>query len=111
MRAAALVTLLLAACAAEDQPVRPAAEGTGDLVYRFGTYSVRLTDMPCPFEDFIEELEAEGIPPARAAVITSGQRRHTGCWVRDMSGDVMMRQADAELGVLPAEGFRREPEA
>lgn len=86
---------------------RPAA--AGPLVYRFGTYSFELTDRPCPFPELAEGLEGEGIPPARAAISTSGGQAMTACWVRDVDGDVMTADLAGPGGTLPKEGFSRGP--
>lgn len=94
-----------------EAPAAAAPAGPMQLVYRQGTYSYRLTDDPCPSEEFALELETEGIPPARAAVITSGNRRSIGCWAKDIGGDVMTRQFNAVPGTLPIDGFKPEPAA
>lgn len=120
MRAALCVLAVVVGCfiaagviiRMEEAPAAaPAPVTTGELVYRQGTYSYRLTDEPCPFEEFALELEAEGIPPARMAAITSGSRRFTGCWAKDIGGDVMTRQFNVEPGTLPLDGFKPEPPA
>lgn len=89
-------------------PARPAAAQPG-LVWRSGGMALLLTDRPCPFEEIAAELEAEGIPPARAYAAQQGERRSTGCWVRNLDGDAVTRRPDGELGTIPKEWFRHEP--
>lgn len=99
---------------AEPAPaVTPAAShelpGPG-MVYRFGTFAVALTDRTCPDDEASSILENEGIPPALAMVVTSGSRRWSGCWTRNIDGDVMtLDPTSTETGTLPRERFRREP--
>lgn len=89
--------------------VSTAPPGPG-MVYRFGTYALALTDRTCPDDEMSSILESEGIPPARATVVTSGARRYSGCWALNIDGDVLSLDVlSAESGTLPKEGFRREP--
>lgn len=101
---AALIALLLAACAQPDP--EPAS---ADPVYRQGSYSVTLLETPCPWPEFVAELEHEGIPPARLVLVQSGERRYSGCWAKDLSGDVMLRDTAGGDRVLPGDGFRPQP--
>ncbi len=87
----------------------PAAVATGDPVYRQGTYTVQLTQQACAYEELAMALEAEGIPPARTMLVTSGARHYSGCWVRDIGGDVMTQDLTGAGGTLPREGFRPPP--
>lgn len=87
----------------------PQPAGPSGLVWRNGTFSMRLTDQPCEREDLRAELEEEGIPPAKVYIATQGSIHSIGCWVLDMSGDVMTRNARGEEGTVPMGWFRREP--
>lgn len=78
------------------------------LVFNYGTFSMRLTDQPCPFEDQAAELESEGVPPARVYLAREGERTAMGCWAADMGGDIMTLSPGGELGTVPLERFRRE---
>ena len=93
-------------------PARPAAAAApangGALVYRQGTFSVRLAELPCPFYEVREALEAEGVPPAKWAFITEGGRVHTGCWAPDGTGEILTQDQDGRGGSLPQEWFKRE---
>ena len=80
------------------------------LVWRSGGMVLLLTDVPCPFEEFRDELESEGIPPARAYVVTQAGRAVTGCWAADIGGDVMTRRLDGEPGTIPLAWFRHGPD-
>jgi hypothetical protein len=103
-----LVALVLQARPAP--PKSPETQALGELVYRRGTFSLRLTNRPCPVDEFVLELESEGVPPALAFVTTQGDRRHLGCWAKDIGGDVMTRQAGAEPGTIPIDWFQRDIE-
>ena len=83
--------------------------GDAGKVYRQGTYSVTLTELPCPFEEIASDLESEGIPPAKATSIISGGRHWHGCWAKDIGGDAMVRDPmSLERGTIPIDWFRRE---
>lgn len=87
---------------------QPAAAATGELVYRSGSYSVRLTDAPCDQPELVGHLESEGIPPAKIAVVTAGQQRYHECWVMDIGGDVMTLDLAGQQGTIPIDWLRRE---
>ena len=78
-----------------------------DPTYTQGSYSLRLTDRPCPFEEFTLELEEVGIPPARAFVASQeGRPTTTGCYSLDLEGDVLTRDLQAGDGFIPRDWFR-----
>lgn len=114
MRYSALVLLVLAivfpvlvgvGVLLSEPPPKPTGS---DLVYRQGSYSVRLTNEPCGNEEYREQLESEGIPPARRSAIASGSRTYSGCYTRTMSGDVLtLDYLATETGTLPKEGFKQ----
>lgn len=112
------VTLAVLACLAlagtlwlgtrsAPSPPAPMVAASGDLEYRQGTYRVRLIEQPCPFYDVAEQLEAEGVPPAKRAAVTTGSRTHTACWIPDGTGEIMTLDQDGKGGTLPQEWFRR----
>ena len=117
---AAAMTLAAAAAAAlalhsppSKAPQRPAASGafsTGDaapgMVWRSGTVSLRLTDRPCPSEDLARALETEGVTKARAYELTQKSQRVTGCWSKDLGGDVLTLEEGREIGTIPVGWFR-----
>ena len=85
--------------------------GRGEMVWRSGSYVVRLTDEPCRFADFREQLEDEGIPPARAFMATqAGRPTVAGCWAHDIAGDVILRDPTSSPDALPVSirWFERE---
>jgi hypothetical protein len=93
----------------KSQPrAKPAAAVPG-LVWRSGSMSLTLTDRPCPFEEMAAELEVEGVPPARAYVATQGARKASGCWARDMGGDILTRTPGGDEGTIPLDWFQHEP--
>ena len=58
-----------------------------------------------------DELEHEGIPPARSFVATqSGRPTLTGCWALDIAGDVILRDLSTTADALPVSmgWFKRE---
>jgi hypothetical protein len=96
---------------AHGAEVPPVAAGTGgsNLVWRTGTMVLRLTDEDCPFTEERDQLEAEGIPPAKRYVVTQAGRKRSGCYVKDMGGDVLTLEPDGrEVGTIPIDWFRRE---
>ncbi len=94
-------------------PARAQGAGTGDrMVWRSGTSTIQLTDQPCPFAEFSSELEEWGIPPARAfELVQTGRPTVPGCWIPDYWGDVLTRDISGHGGMVPADWFRREPNA
>ena len=107
---AAIGLALLAGRQGNPLPAPSAIAATGDLVYRSGTYSVRLTDEPCPYEEITSTLDSEGIPPAKAyrELLSDGRWALPGCWARDIGGDVMtMDTASNERKTIPKEWLTR----
>lgn len=93
---------------AAPAPVVVLASG-GDLVWRTGTMALRLTDESCPFDEERDQLELEGVPPAKRYIVTQAGRKRSGCYVKDMGGDVLtLEPAGREVGTIPMEWFRRE---
>lgn len=111
-------TLLTAAAAAgvalRSTPAQPAkAEARPEravpgLVWRSGTATLRLTDRRCPFEELSTQLEVEGVSSALAYEVQQGARKHTGCWAKDVGGDVITLEPGQELGQIPIDWFRSE---
>lgn len=105
----ALLALWLAGLAAgrSDAPATPTA--TGDPTYTSGTFTLRLSNEPCDLEEQAAELNDRGIPPAREyyTLQKDGHWSMSGCWAKDMSGDVLTRSTIGEEGWLAAEWFRR----
>lgn len=111
-------TLLTAAAAAgvafRTAPAAPAKSAekpdraAPGLVWRSGSATLRLTDRGCPFEDLSAQLEIEGVAPARAYDVQQGTRKTTGCWSRDVGGDVITLEPGKELGQVPLDWFRSE---
>ena len=94
-----------AAPAAEAVPPDDAVPG---LVWRSGTVTVRLTDRPCPSEDLARVLEVEGVTRPLAYEVTQKGRRSTGCWSKDLAGDVVTMEPGREVGSIPVAWFRQE---
>lgn len=119
---AAAFTLAAAAAAAmalHAPPARPAqrtaaaqaappTDAVPGLVWRSGTAALRLTDRPCPSEDFTHTLEGEGVTTPRAYEVMQGTRRYSGCWSKDIGGDVLTMEAGRDIGTIPIGWFRRE---
>lgn len=89
-------------------PVKAGGPPAPGMVYHYGSYTFALTDKPCPFPELAEELESDGIPPARVGIATSGDQSISRCWVADMGKDVMTLGPDGG-GTLPGNRFGREP--
>lgn len=108
---AAVLALVGLAAVVNTHPLKadagiPASRAEPGLIWRYGSQTLTLTDSPCPFEEIAQELETEGIPPARAYVVVQGERRNTGCWAADLGGDVMTRAVNGPDGVVPLDWFR-----
>lgn len=99
-----------AAAPAKALPARAAAPaGTGEMVYRQGSYSVRLNEQPCAFQELRDALQADdAMGDAKAAVVMEGARRISGCWVRGID-EVQLQDMAGHGGSLPLEWFKREP--
>lgn len=111
---AALGLILLAGflwLAAADRPAAQASN-TAELAYRRGSFVLRLTDEPCPYEEITSTLDREGIPPAKAyrELLNDGRWALPGCWARDIGDDVMtMDTASDERKTIPKEWLSRSP--
>jgi hypothetical protein len=86
----------------------PPTDAVPGLVWRSGTAALRLTDRPCPSNEFIRILEGEGVSPPLAYEVTQGNRRYGGCWAKDIAGDVVTMEAGRDIGSIPIGWFRRE---
>lgn len=117
MKAAILAALGIAAiCAALSMAVdsRPKAkvQAAGDhLVYRSGSYVMRFTDEPCPFEELDLLLSSDYIPPAKAyrTLTKDGRWAMPGCYAKDMGGDLATLDTAGNQGTIPQEWLSREP--
>ena len=105
---ALLAGLLWFASAGKPAAAPSAIAATGDLVYRSGTYSVRLTEKPCEDEELRGILEDIAVPPAKMYEITQVGKRSIGCWAYDMGGDVAAFSFGGGSGTIPIDWFRRE---
>lgn len=117
---AAAMTLAAAAAAAlalhkpPAKPAQPTAVATADapadavpgLVWRSGSATLRLTDRPCPSEDLARALEIEGVTPPLAYEVTQANRRYTGCWSKDLGGDVVTMEPGRDIGSIPIAWFQ-----
>lgn len=77
-----------------------------ELAYRRGSFALRFTEEPCPYDEIAEQLNNEGIPPAKAyrELLADGRWALPGCWVRDISNDVMtLTSADQETKTIAKE--------
>ena len=88
-----------------------AANGSGQLVYRSGSYVMRFTDEPCPFDDLDLQLQNDGIPPAKAyrTLTKDGRWAMPGCYAKDMGGDLTTLDTAGNQGTIPQEWLSREP--
>jgi hypothetical protein len=119
---AAAMTVAAAAAAAVVLHVPPAkprqraaaiagevpADAAPGLVWRSGSATLRLTNRPCPSEDLSRALETEGVTNARAYDVTQGSRRYGGCWVKDLTGDVVTAEPGRDIGSIPIGWFRTD---
>lgn len=92
------------------QKMMPQAASGGELTYRFGTFVMRLTDEPCPFEELDEHLTEQAVPPAKAYRVQERDGRWStpGCWATDMGGDMMTMDTAGGEGMIPKERLSRE---
>jgi hypothetical protein len=88
----------------------PLPVATGDLVYRSGTYAVRLTDQPCEFEEIEVDLSDRGVPPVKEYLTLQRDGRWTlaGCWAKTMGQEVLTRDTAGADGYIPSDWFKRE---
>jgi hypothetical protein len=121
VRAIAAVIGLAVACAvgilgplafsAHEKP-QPQAQATaaGDLVYRSGSYAVRLTDQPCEFDEIEVDLSDRGVPPVKAyqTLQRDGRWNMSGCWAKTMGREVLTRDTAGADGYIPSDWFKRE---
>jgi hypothetical protein len=104
--AAAFATFHTAAPAHTSQAAAP-KDAVPGLIWRSGTATMRLTDRPCPVDNFTRVLEIEGLAPARAYVVQQGRHQFTGCWAKDMDGDVITMEGNREEpGSIPLSWFQ-----
>jgi len=119
---AAAMTMAAAAAAAmalHAPPAKPpqrvqasagvvATDAAPGLVWRSGSATLRLTDRPCASEEFTRALETEGVTTARAYDVVQGSKRYSGCWTKDIGGDVVTMEPGRDIGQIPLDWFRRE---
>lgn len=88
-----------------------AANGPGQLVYRSGSYVMRFTDEPCPYEELDLLLSSDYIPPAKAyrTLTKDGRWAMPGCYAKDMGGDFATMDTAGGQGTIPQEWLTREP--
>lgn len=79
------------------------------LVWRSGSATLKLSGRPCPSEELARPLENEGVSGARAYDVVQGSKRYTGCWAKDVAGDVLTMEPGREIGSIPIGWFRAEP--
>jgi hypothetical protein len=86
----------------------------GQLVFRSGSYSARLTDGRCDHEDLeMAVLLDGGTGEAKAAVVMMGTTQRAACWAFNAGGSVVVRDYRASdrgqsEDVIPIDWFRRE---
>lgn len=115
-----LATIVLAAAGAiigslafsahvKSHPTVPPA-ATGDLIYRQGTYAVRLTDAPCESEEIDADLSDRAIPPVKEYLTLQrdGRWSVSGCWAKTMGAEVLTRDTAGADGYIPLDWFKRE---
>ncbi|HET8746360.1 MAG TPA: hypothetical protein VFM98_12195 [Ramlibacter sp.] len=112
LASAATVMLIAAAAAAATFHAAPgrqakaaATDAVPGLVWHSGTATMRLTAQPCPIDEFARALELEGRAPPRAYVVQQGSRQFTGCWSKDVDGDVITMEVNREPGSIPISWF------
>jgi hypothetical protein len=71
--------------------------------------TLRLAERPCPSEEFSRALESEGVTKARAYDVVQGSRHYTGCWAKDVAGDVVTMEPGRDIGSIPIDWFRADP--
>jgi hypothetical protein len=54
------------------------------------------------------QLQSESVEPARAYIVQQGKQRTTGCWSKDIGGDVVTLEPGRELGQIPIGWFQSE---
>jgi hypothetical protein len=110
-----LTVVLFAAalpCLPGDPALAQPRPAGGDLFWRNGTFTLYLTSQPCASREFATDLEEAGIPPAKASLLVqTGRPTVQGCWVPDVEGDVLTRDAGGSDGLVPASWFRPLPDA
>ncbi|NML44565.1 hypothetical protein HHL11_12435 [Ramlibacter sp. G-1-2-2] len=93
---------------AAANPAQMPSDAVPGLVWRSGSATLRLTDRPCASEEFTRALETEGVTKARAYDVVQGSRRYSGCWSKDIGGDVVTMEPGRDIGQIPLDWFRRE---
>ena len=104
--AAAAAWASLHSASAHPSEGAPATDAVPGLVWHSGTVTMRLTDQPCRVDDFARVLEVEGVVPPRTYVVHQGSREFSGCWSKDLGGDVITMEANRDLGSIPIAWFR-----
>lgn len=101
--------LALQVSQAAPQAVREAPDG--DLIYRRGTMTIRLTTLACSFRGIEKLLEDEGIPPVYGYVmVQEGRPQVRGCWVRSTDPDeVLLQDMGGGDAFMPLSWFKRDP--
>ena len=85
--------------------------GGSDLVWRNGTMTLRLTEQACQFDEvalMLELVESTASPPKAAVAFQPGRDAQPSCWVLDVAGDVVTRDAAGNEGFIPLGWFKRD---
>lgn len=117
LAALAVVALLAVASVAAplyfmaSQPVAVQEAPSGDLIYRRGTMTIRLTEQPCGFQGLERILEEAGVPPVQAYVmVQEGRPQMRGCWVRAAYDDeVLLEDISGGGSFMPLSWFKTDP--
>jgi hypothetical protein len=97
--------------ALDARPASAVQPDAGELVWRNGTLTLRLIEQPCRITELADALElSEGMPqaPQAAVVAQVGRGSISACWVADVNGDVVMRDAAGTEGFIPMDWFQRD---
>jgi hypothetical protein len=82
------------------------ADAVPGLVWHSGSATLRLTDRPCASDELANQLDGEGVMKALAYEVTQGSRHYSGCWTKDVSGDVVTAEPGRDIGSIPVAWFR-----
>ena len=82
------------------------ADAVPGLVWQSGSATLRLTDKPCASDELARVLDGEGVSQALVYEVTQGSRRYSGCWTKDVAGDVVTAEPGRDIGSIPIAWFR-----